>query len=132
MHHIISPFILQQYEAGIYQGRLTAVGLFVDVARFSTVTSALMEHGQQGAEAMTVIMRDIYEPTVKTVYDQGGFITGYAGDAFTALFPRGGACPGCPVGAGRAGRRSEHWSAAWAIRRHFLDPPDPVNPLRRL
>ena len=59
----------------------------MDVARFSTVTSALMEHGQEGSEAMAGIMRQIYEPTVRAVYDLGGIITGYAGDNDIILSP---------------------------------------------
>ena len=107
MHHIVSPFILQQYKAGIYEGRLKAAGLFEDVARFSTVTSALMEHGQEGAEAMAVIMRSIYEPTVRAVHNQGGFIAGRP----VRRAPAGGRPRALGHGALAAGRACDRASA---------------------
>ena len=118
-HHLVSPFILCQREAGISAGRLDGVALFVDIAGFSTITSKLMEEGQNGAEALAVLMRAIYEPLVDAVYAQGGFITFFAGDAFTALFPTEGTPwqlepPIAPP-------KQRALAAAWAIRAHMVE-----------
>jgi class 3 adenylate cyclase len=32
-------------------------------------------------------MRLVFDPLVNSVYSQGGFVVGYAGDSFTAIFP---------------------------------------------
>lgn len=96
MDRLVPTFILDHYTAaeqdggltptGSLSGRLTAACLFIDLVGFSDITDALMEHGQHGAEVLAAVMRDLFDPLVCTVYEQGGFITGFAGDAFTALF----------------------------------------------
>ena len=91
MHRLVSPFILEKYTAGESSGQLDAATLFVDVSGFSTMTSALMQHGQHGAEVLAQVMRAIFDPLVEAVYAHDGFITVFAGDAFTAVFPVVGA-----------------------------------------
>ncbi|GAB4503449.1 MAG: adenylate/guanylate cyclase domain-containing protein [Anaerolineales bacterium] len=61
--------------------------MFADLSGFSPMADALSRHGQAGAEALAEVMRVIFEPLVTAVYAQGGFVVGYAGDAFTAVFP---------------------------------------------
>lgn len=56
-------------------------------SRLSTITDALVAHGQHGVEALATLMRTVFEPLVQRVYEQGGLIVTFAGDAFTALFP---------------------------------------------
>jgi predicted ATPase/class 3 adenylate cyclase len=86
--HFLTPrFILQAQSHGRDHGHFPATGLFVDVSGFTAAMDVLMRHGQHGAELMANIMRDIFTPLVDFVYEQNGFITGFAGDAFTALFP---------------------------------------------
>ena len=97
VHRLVSPFILEKYAAGETSGQFEAATLFVDMSGFSAMTSALMEHGQHGAEVMAMVMRAIFDPLVEAVYEQGGFITVFAGDAFTAVFPTPS---GLNVGAG--------------------------------
>jgi len=87
MHRLVPDFISKQYAVGQVSGRFSSVGLFVDISGFSTITDALMTHGQHGAEVLAVLMRAVFDPLVHGVYAQGGFIVTFAGDAFTALFP---------------------------------------------
>jgi class 3 adenylate cyclase len=54
---------------------------------FTAATNALMQRGNEAAESMAEIMRAIFEPLIEPIYGHGGFVTGFAGDAFTALFP---------------------------------------------
>jgi tetratricopeptide (TPR) repeat protein/class 3 adenylate cyclase len=83
----VPHFILEQYSIGNYNGEFQAVGLFADITGFSTLTETLMNHGQHGAEQLAMIMREVFEPMIKSVYQQKGFIATLAGDAITVLFP---------------------------------------------
>jgi predicted ATPase/class 3 adenylate cyclase len=84
---LVPQFILDHYARGHTSGGFQAASLFVDLSGFSAVTSALMQHGNQAAEAMANTMAAIFTPLVDIIHQQGGIITTFAGDAFTALFP---------------------------------------------
>lgn len=51
------------------------------------MTDKLMERGPAGAEELSEVLNQIFQPTVALVYQQGGFIPYFAGDSFTAIFP---------------------------------------------
>jgi predicted ATPase/class 3 adenylate cyclase len=106
MKHNLTPrFILQQYAAGKQNGRLPATALFVDISGFTAVTEALMQQGKVGAELLADTMQAIFTPLIAAVYERGGFVAGFAGDAFTAVFP------------GRGKRaKARAVAAAWAMR----------------
>ena len=87
MHRLTPQFILDQLSQGIVNGRFAGVALFVDVSGFTAVTETLMKHGQHGAEELATVMRAIFSPLLQEVYDHGGWVVGFAGDAFTAVFP---------------------------------------------
>ena len=46
-----------------------------------------MQHGKEGAEILAQIINRVFKPIIEAVYIRGGFITGFAGDAFTVIFP---------------------------------------------
>ena len=46
-----------------------------------------MREGTAGAEELSNILNEIFEPLIRLVYSRGGFIPYFAGDAFTAIFP---------------------------------------------
>jgi predicted ATPase/class 3 adenylate cyclase len=96
--NLIPPFIQQQYQAGQEFGQLMAYTLNVDLSGFTPLTENLMQKGVRGAEELSNILNEIFEPLVQLVYQQGGFIPYFAGDAFTAIFPENN--PG-PVSARR-------------------------------
>jgi class 3 adenylate cyclase/tetratricopeptide (TPR) repeat protein len=87
MRKLVPGFILEKYQAGQLRGSLDAASLFVDLSGFSKMADALAQHGQYGAETLTEVMRFIFDPLVNSVYSQRGFVVGYAGDSFTAIFP---------------------------------------------
>jgi predicted ATPase/class 3 adenylate cyclase len=87
MHQLVPQFILENYSAGNFNGSFPAAGLFVDTSGFSAMTDTLMSHGQHGAEVLAGVMSAIFEPLIRSVFEQGGFVTSQEGDAFTALFP---------------------------------------------
>ncbi|MCB8946038.1 MAG: tetratricopeptide repeat protein [Ardenticatenaceae bacterium] len=86
MRHLVPQFILEQYALGARYGRLTGTVLFVDTSGFSAIMEQMMQYGQHGAEVLAGVMREVFEPLVERVYGDGGFVVGFAGDAFTAVF----------------------------------------------
>jgi class 3 adenylate cyclase len=87
MRRLVPNLIQEQSAAGVDSGAFDACALFVDISGFTPITDAIMGHGQHGAEVLANIIRDVFDPLVQSVFEQGGFVTNLAGDAFTAVFP---------------------------------------------
>ena len=87
MQPLIPPFIQQKLLAGDLSGELEAFTLNIDLSGFTPLTESLMGQGLQGAERLSVILNEVFEPLVSLAYAAGGFIPYFAGDAFTAIFP---------------------------------------------
>ncbi|PPK84606.1 tetratricopeptide repeat protein [Neolewinella xylanilytica] len=87
MQPLIPPFIQQKYLAGELHGELEAFTLNIDLSGFTPLTETLMKQGLSGAEQLSVILNEVFEPLVALAYASGGFIPYFAGDAFTAVFP---------------------------------------------
>lgn len=79
-------FILERLAEKSFSGSFQAVSMFVDISGFTRLSEVLMELGPDGAEILANVMSDVFEPLVESVYHHHGFITRFAGDAFTALF----------------------------------------------
>ena len=110
MNHILTPpSVLDAYAANRLQEESAAVCLFVDTAGFTPLTSALMAHGAEGAEVLAQVLADIFTPLLTIVYEQGGYVAGFAGDAFKAIFP------GLNVASHQRAA-----TAAWQIRQQML------------
>ncbi|MEW6402051.1 MAG: tetratricopeptide repeat protein [Chloroflexota bacterium] len=89
MHRLVPQFIVENYRAGRMRGSLKSVGMFLDLNGFSTMTDTLMQHGQHGAEVLAGLMHNVFDPLVGSIFEQGGWVVGFAGDGITALFPIG-------------------------------------------
>ncbi len=87
MHPLVPGSIQDCYLKGEAGGQFQAAGLFLDISGFSSITNALMVHGQHGAEVMTQVMRAVFDPVINCIFAQGGFVASSAGDSLTALFP---------------------------------------------
>ncbi len=87
MHRVVPQLIVDNYRAGVYRGQFPAVGMFLDLSGFSTMTDALMQHGQHGAEVLAGLMHSVFGPLVERVFEFGGKIVGFAGDGVMALYP---------------------------------------------
>ncbi len=85
--HLLPDFIALQQSQGHSHGIFPARTLFLDLSGFTALTETLMREGNLGAEKLSGILNDIFAPLVEIVYQQGGFIPYFAGDAFTAIFP---------------------------------------------
>lgn len=108
---LIPQFILDHLARGELSGKLDAASLFIDLSGFTTLTEALMAHGPQGAEVLATAVESVFEPLIDTVVAHGGFVIGYYGDAFTALFPA--------TAAGRPAAARLALAAAWRMRQHI-------------
>lgn len=87
MRNLVPQFILDQFVRGHFAGGFQAATLFMDISGFTATTNIFMQQSRAGGEAMADVMQSIFDPLVAAVYGYGGFITGFAGDAFTAVFP---------------------------------------------
>ena len=88
MRNFLPYFVQEQYQRGICQGSFDAYTMFIDLSGFTSMTEALMREGNEGAEKLSRILNSIFSPLVRLVYLRGGFIPYFAGDAFTAIFPK--------------------------------------------
>ena len=88
MKNLLPHFIIEQFQNQNWEGGFETIIMFVDVSGFTPMTEALMKHGDEGAEVLSRILNKVFEPMVNAVYERGGFIAGFAGDAFSAIFPQ--------------------------------------------
>ena len=87
MHRVVPELIIENYRAGRFSGEFPAIGMFLDLTGFSTMTDALMHHGQHGAEVLSGLMHGVFDPLVENIFDHGGKIVSFAGDGIMALYP---------------------------------------------
>jgi tetratricopeptide (TPR) repeat protein len=87
MKNLIPHFIAEKYAQKEFAGQFQAVSMFLDISGFTPMTEALMKHGKEGAEILSQIINTVFEPVIAAVYQAEGFISTFAGDAFTAIFP---------------------------------------------
>lgn len=88
MKHLIPYFVQEQEQAEQSVGQFQAYTLFVDLLGFTPLTEGLMREGTNGAERLSMLLNEIFDPLIQLVYARGGFIPYFAGDAFTAIFPK--------------------------------------------
>lgn len=87
MHRVVPELIVENFRAGRHSGEFEAVGMFLDLSGFSTMTDTLMQHGQHGAEVLAGLMHRVFDPLVESIFHHGGKIVGFAGDGIMALYP---------------------------------------------
>jgi tetratricopeptide (TPR) repeat protein/class 3 adenylate cyclase len=88
MRNFIPVFIQRKTEQGDEkEGSFKSSTMFMDISGFTNMTEALMGRGKEGAEVLSVILNQIFEPIIDEVYRLGGFVSGFAGDAMTIIFP---------------------------------------------
>lgn len=121
MKNLLPRFIHDKYlsEMGnqtVISGDFESLGLFVDISGFTSMTEKLMQHGKEGAEILANTLYSVFDPLINAVHAHHGLITGFAGDAFTALFPWD------HFETPEMGYRHA-LAAAEFIRRHFMEQP---------
>lgn len=63
-----------------------AVVLFADISGFTTLTEKLAERGALGVEALARILNDYFGQLIDIVYQYGGDVAKFAGDALIAIW----------------------------------------------
>ncbi|MBN1233862.1 MAG: tetratricopeptide repeat protein [Candidatus Coatesbacteria bacterium] len=81
----IPDFIERKYMEGEFKGEFKAIAIFCDISGFTSLTEEMLKHGREGSEVLTNSILNVFNPAVEIIYKHGGFITTFAGDAFTAL-----------------------------------------------
>ncbi len=84
---MIPAFIIEQFEKKQFKGEFQAVTMFVDITGFTAITQILMNNGKEGAEILADAINQIFTPAIDVVLAYGGYVSSFAGDAFTAIFP---------------------------------------------
>lgn len=92
-----------------------AVGMFLDLSGFSRMTDALMQHGQHGAEVLAGLMRGVFDPLVRSIFEYGGKIVSFAGDGIMALYP---------VEQDKTQTALRALASAWVIQQELLRDPE--------
>ncbi len=87
MRQLVPHYILENAAESRYSGSFQACTMFIDVSGFTQMTHALMKNGKEGAEILTDIINRVFTPAIDTIYNHRGFVSTFAGDAFTAIFP---------------------------------------------
>ncbi|GAK59152.1 guanylate cyclase [Candidatus Vecturithrix granuli] len=87
VRNLIPYFIQQQYQQGNFEGNFQALTIFVDVSGFTPMTQVLMKKGHEGAGVLANVMSGVFDVLINPVDAWGGFVSVFAGDAFTAIFP---------------------------------------------
>ncbi len=87
MRCLIPAFIIEQFEKKQFKGELQATTMFIDIAGFTAMTQALMVNGKEGAEVLADAVNRVFPPAIDVIHEHGGFVSSFAGDAFTAIFP---------------------------------------------
>ncbi|HMA37614.1 MAG TPA: adenylate/guanylate cyclase domain-containing protein, partial [Chloroflexia bacterium] len=67
----------------------TGSALFADISGFTPLTEALATAfgAQHGAEQLTQLLNQVYEPLIAAVHTHQGSVIGFSGDAITCWFP---------------------------------------------
>ena len=86
MKNFIPDLIAEKASMNILSGTFAASTMFVDISGFTSMTRSLMKQGKEGAEVLSNIINSIFTPAIRAIYDNGGFVSTFAGDAFTAVF----------------------------------------------
>ena len=86
MKNLIPKFIISKYKQGQPTGTLEACTMFVDISGFTALTQQLMAYGKEGAEILSWSINNTFSPAIHAIYSHGGFVSSFAGDAFTAIF----------------------------------------------
>ncbi len=83
---LVPDFILEKCLNNKLSGRFKAYTMFLDISGFTAMTQDLMKYGKEGVEILSRIINDIFTPAINEVYNNGGFISSFAGDAFMSVF----------------------------------------------
>lgn len=109
MIRYVPPFILQKYADQEFEGQLNAYVVIFDIVDFTNSCSALFEQGAAGVDLLSRYLDKMFTSPIEIAERYGGFISSFAGDACTIVFPR------CDA--------AEVWTAVCLIHNYFEHRP---------
>ncbi|MBN1232781.1 MAG: tetratricopeptide repeat protein [Candidatus Coatesbacteria bacterium] len=86
MKNLVPYYIIEKTLSGESEGHFNAVTLFIDICGFTKMTNEFMKYGNEGIEVLSSIINSIFKPSIDMIYDNNGFVSTFAGDAFTVVF----------------------------------------------
>ena len=87
MKNLIPRLIQEKFQQKEQHDYLKAVTMFMDISGFTSITEKLMTKGKEGAERLSLLLNTVFNPIIDAIYEKGGIITSFEGDALTILFP---------------------------------------------
>lgn len=87
MKNLIPYFIADKFDNKENSGSLTGSVLSLDLKGFTRMTEELMKNGKYGAETLSDVINTVFEPVIRVIHENGGFVSAFIGDAITAVFP---------------------------------------------
>lgn len=84
--NLIPLFIHDKYSKNRFKGKFKAITMFVDIVGFTDMTEKLIHHGKEGAEILSEVIYQVFEPAIDSIYLHQGWVSTFAGDAFIAVF----------------------------------------------
>ncbi len=83
---LVPSFILKNFTEKRYNGEFNAVTMLIDIVGFTGTTEKLIKHGKEGEEVLSRIINSLFQPALDSIYKYNGWVIGFAGDSFTAVF----------------------------------------------
>lgn len=88
MLNIIPRHIANEFRKDRTGGSFSACVIHIDISGFTAVTESLLSLGKEGAEVLSSTLNRVMKSVIGAIYRRGGFVTGFAGDSLTAVFPK--------------------------------------------
>ncbi|MDD3626250.1 MAG: AAA family ATPase, partial [bacterium] len=83
---LIPDFITDNFSKNNLSGSFKGYILFIDMVGFTSITESLFKEGKAGAEILSKLIDRVFSELINEIHLRNGFISSFAGDAFTAVF----------------------------------------------
>lgn len=75
------------YSKEFFQENNDAVLMLIDISGFTRMTEKLTGLGKEGAEEITRLINEYFDPIIKWIFDMNGDVINFGGDSIEAIFP---------------------------------------------
>lgn len=86
MLNLIPKIVYDNYKENKLCNTFESATLFMDISGFTPMTERLMNLGNLGIEVLSDVLNNVFDSVIKVIYKNNGFVSGFAGDALTAVF----------------------------------------------
>ncbi len=87
MIRTVPHFILEKAEKEIMHGSFLGLVAYFDITGFTNLTQSLIRFQNEGLENLGLMINHVFSPCLDIIRSYEGFISTFAGDSFTAVFP---------------------------------------------